>query len=192
MVVRIQNIGKWAALAPGDILPLLGEGLRKVRLEVNCPAPTRFDVVENINGENKLTFLAVVVGHETLEFSVTGAEAHIAPTSDSEVWFFTNDGDDVSFEVPGAVSFTKVMNRRTRNPAQEMMMFKMEQNMLRRMELQAAEIAELRQVAEARAAGANTETGELEDEPSDSGNDPGADQGGAASPATGAAEQPAV
>lgn len=187
MVVRIQNVGKWAEIEPGKVLELQGDALRKVRLEVNCPAPTRFDVIELVGGENKVTFLAVVVGHETLEFTVTG-EAHVAPTSDEGVWFFTNDGDNVAFDVPGAVSFTKVMNRRARNPAQEMIMFKMEQNMLRRLEAQSAEIAVLRQAAEAKAAGADLETGEIEDEPSDS----AAVVGGGASGAEGASDGGAV
>lgn len=187
MVVRIHNVGKWAMLKAGEVLELQGDRLRKIRLEVNCPAPTRFDVVE---GE-KLTFLAVVVGHETLEFTAS-ADAHVVPTSVEEVWFFTNDGDQVAFDVPGAVSFTKVMNRRARNPEQEMIMFKMEQNMLRRMEAQSAEINALRLVAEAKAAGANIETGELEEDDAANGVDGApADTGGAGGTAGGATVEPA-
>lgn len=127
MVVRIHNLSKWLALQPGEMLELKGQDKRRVTLEVNCPALTRFDVVIG----DVPTFLAVVQGWETLQFSAP-AECFLVATSDDEVWYFTNDGDQIAAQRPEAVTFTKIANRRTRNPDLERMMFKMEQNALRR------------------------------------------------------------
>lgn len=154
MVVRIHNTGKWSQLEAGKIFKLTGMQRRRVRLEVNCEMPTRFDVVED---DDRVTFLAVVQGQEALEFSA-GPNAHVAALSEGEVWFFTNDGDQVAIERPEAVSFTTIAGRRTRNPEMERMMFKMEQNMTRRMTALALELAEM-----AAAAPHDPETGEVSD-----------------------------
>lgn len=157
MVVRIHNVGKWSVLKPGDMLELVGQAARKVRVEFNCPAPTRVDLVEG----DKMTFLAVVEGHEVIEF-VAGVEVYLAPTSEEEVWYFTNDGEQVAQARPEAVTFTKIASRRARNPELERMMFKMEQNMLRRTAALEAELAEIRA-----AAPYDPETGEVADEVGD-------------------------
>jgi hypothetical protein len=154
MVVRIHNVSKWAALQPGDILELRGLDRRRVRVEFNCPAPTRIDVVEG----DKPTFLAIVQGYEVVEFTA-GAEVHLVATSEDEVWYFTNDGDQIAVERPEAVSFTKIASRRARNPDLELMMFKMEQNISRRTAALEAELAAMR----AAQAPHDPETGEVED-----------------------------
>nr|QJB21595.1 MAG: hypothetical protein [Microvirus sp.] len=155
MVVRIHNIGKWNVCQPGKVLELAGTHKRKIRLEVNCVAPTRVDVIEGEKG----TFLAVVQGYEVIEF-VAGAQAHVAFTSDDEVWYFTNDGDEIAAERPEVVSFTKIASRRARNPELELMMFKQQQNINRRLDALAAENAAMRAVMEA-AVPHDAETGEV-------------------------------
>lgn len=136
MALRIHNLGKWKVLAPGQALPLGGEVQRRVRLDVNCPAPTRFDAVDD---ENQVTFLGIVQGLEVLEF-------HAAPgllvtaTSEDEVWYTTSDGEQVGTEDVETVSFTTLENRRSRNPELERMMQRAQENMLAR---QAALDAEL-------------------------------------------------
>lgn len=140
MVIRLHNVTKWSRLAPGEALDLRGTQRRKIRVELNCPAPTRLDVLEG----DKLTFLAVVQGYEVVEFAAS-ADAALVPTSDDEVWYFTNDGDrDALEKSPFAVSFTKIASRRARNPELERMMFKMEQNMQRRMAKLQAEMDDMR------------------------------------------------
>lgn len=178
MVVRIHNVGKWAVLKAGDMLELNGVEGRRIRVEFNCPAPTRIDAIEG----DKATFLAVVQGHEVVEF-VAGAQVHLVATSEDEVWYFTNDGQEVAAVRPEAVSFTKIASRRARNPELERMMFKMEQNMQRRMDAQFAELEAMRE-AMAEREGADPETGELPDENGDgpadgtAGEDAGAAGGG--------------
>lgn len=182
MVVRIHNIGKWSALKPGQILQLAGEHARKIRLEVNCVAPTRVDVIEG----GKPTFLAVVQGYEVIEF-VAGGEAHVAFTSDDETWYFTNDGDQIAAERPEAVSFTTIANRRARNPELERMMFKMEQNINRRLNHLAAENEELRKARDA-ATPHDPETGEVKNVENDAGATGGNAGEGAGAPVVPAAE----
>lgn len=135
MVVRIHNTSKWSLVKAGGVLELLGQGQRNVRLEVNCPAPTRLDLVY---AGDKTVFLAVAEGHEVIEF-VAEDDCYIMPTTDDDFWFFTNDGDQIAVENPHEVPFTKIADRRARNPELERMMFKMEQNVMRRLEAAAAE-----------------------------------------------------
>jgi hypothetical protein len=87
----------------------------------------------------------------------------LACTSESEVWYFTNDGDLIAMERPEAVSFTKIASRRARNPELERMMWKMEQNMERRLAAQRVEMEALRQQLEAERV--DPDTGEVHDEP---------------------------
>lgn len=166
MVIRIHDTARWSRAEAGKRLVLPGDKGRKIRLEVNCPLPTRFDLFEG----DKLTFLAVVQGLEIIEFYTPGDCELIADTEDD--WFYaTSEGDVVDVFNPEATSFVRLAQRKTRNPALEMMQFKMEQNMERRLARQKLEIEQLYAAREARLAkaaeaGANTETGEL-DEPTD-------------------------
>lgn len=121
MVIKLHNTDKWELLETGKVLAFKGNVPRLVRVEFNCVAPTRIDLKEAERG----TFLAVVQGHEVIEFTCSG-DAELIATSDDEVWFHTDYGDGLAFE-SFAESFTKLANRRVRNPDLELMMFKAEQ-----------------------------------------------------------------
>lgn len=182
MVVRIHNVSKWACLAVGHGLSLNGQGVRKVRVEVNCPAPTRFDLLD---ASDTPVFLAVVQGMETLEFAVESEQAKLVPTSEDEVWYFTNDGDNHANEAVQPESFVKIMNRRTRNPQLELIEWKAKANERRRDAALEAERAEMRAyIASMRADG---ETGEIKDVAVGDGAGAGG-AGGATAPAGGASE----
>lgn len=156
MVVRVHNLKKWRALQPGSALNLGGDAARKFRFEVNCVAPTRFDVLD---ADGERTFLAVVQGLEVLEFS-TGAGSTLVPTTEDEVWYFTNDGDQIATGASAeAVPFTKIMQRKSRNREVEYMMMKVEQRMNRRLSEQADEIAAMRENMRER--GIDPDTGEV-------------------------------
>lgn len=180
MVVRINNLDKWRCLKPGSALDLGGDVQRKFRFEVNCVAPTRFDVLDG----DRLTFVAVVQGLEVLEFTA-GAGASLIPTSDDEVWYFTNDGDEIATGASAeAVPFTRIMQRKARNRELEFMMMKAEQRINRRMQEQAAEVAEMRALMVER--GIDPDTGEvIEDEqrPAASAGSASAAEGGEGAPA---------
>lgn len=180
MVVRVNNLSKWECLKPGVGLELPEGQRRQIRIEVNCVAPTRFDVVEGrspTDPDAKHTFLAVVQGLEVLDFRAGGrGPVHVVPQSDDEVWYFTNDGGVGSQKQANPVSFVQIATRATRNPELELMMFKAQQNELRR----DAKLAdEIRKMREAVAANADVRTGEVS-EPADAAADAGA-AGGAES-----------
>lgn len=128
MVLRIHNLGKWKVLQPGQMLPLGGEVQRRVRLDVNCPAPTRFEAVDD---ENAVTFLGIVQGLETLEFHASPGLI-VSATSEDDIWYFTSDGEQIGTEDLDTVSFTTLENRRERNPELERMMQRAQENMLAR------------------------------------------------------------
>lgn len=135
MVLKIHNLDKWSVLAAGEVLELPGRHLRTIRVEVNCEGPTKWQA---LIGEDRV-FLGLVTGHEIIEFMASG-EVSLVPLGEHDVWFFTNDGDRVSASKPNAVSFVGPMNRKVRNPSLEKMMFKMQQNMTRRLARQEAEM----------------------------------------------------
>lgn len=178
MVVRIHNVSKWKKLQPGEVLELKGQSERRVRIELNCPAPTRLDLIQS---DGNPVFLAVVQGLETVEF-VAGATVQLVATSEDEVWYFTSDGEQVAAKNVQAKSFTKIAQRRTRNPELERMMFKMQQNMERRFAMLEAENAELRRHRKRKEESPG-------DEPVSDGTS--AEGAGAAAPAAGVAAEPA-
>lgn len=140
--MRLHNLSKWAQLPPTDGLRLGASDTRQVRLDVNTTLPTRIDAV--VGGQG--TFLAIVDGYQTLEFTIEGdAELMFSPShEDGEVWYFTNEGGDQPFEVPDVIPFVSIMNRRARNHALEEMMFRANQNIERRLAHLDAEYAELK------------------------------------------------
>lgn len=170
MVLRIHNVGKWSVLEPGHVLNLKGEQLRKVRVDVNCERPTPFHIVEG--GElGRITFVGVVTGLETLEFSISGGEAHLTATSDGEVWYFTNDGDSHSNEDLEPVNFATIIPQRAaRNPEMERMMWRIEQNMNLRLQQQQSEFdAIMAQQAQREAAAQTPEPPKEEAKPDENG-----------------------
>lgn len=144
MTKRIHNVTKWAKLGVGQVLELDGDAGRLVRLELNTSERT---IVMLEDGE-KLTFLATVDGLEAIEFNSPRPRVHIVCDSEGEVWYFTNDGRKIAGEHPDAVSFTNVMTREKRNPQQDLMIWNMQQNVLRRERQLQVEI-ERRQAVEA-------------------------------------------
>lgn len=170
MVVRIHNLGKWSRLdaAQAMVLELPHHDGRKVRLSVNCEHDAAFTVVEIDKEGSPATFLGHAKGLEDFEFYVKGT-VQVVATSEGDVWYFTNDGAD-----PGAVlnveavSFTKIANRRARNPELEAVMWKAEVNMNRRMaRLEAEAMARI----EGRLVNINRDTGEIEDGTQDGADD---------------------
>ena len=182
MVVRIHNLDKWRMIETGEVLELAPGPLRKMRFEVNCEHPTRFDV----KTPDALTFIAVVQGYEVLEFTA-GEGAALVPSSEGEVWYFTNDGDQIATGASAeAVPFTRIMQRKARNRELEFMMMKAEQRMNRRMTEQAGEIAELR--AQMIERGIDPDTGEVIED----GERDGAGAGASGEAAGGESKPPAV
>lgn len=138
MTIKIGNVSKWSRLPIASALELSGETPRKVRLELNTTMPTHVVAIDNKDQER---FLAMVNGLETLEFITDGPVA-IACTTEGEVWYFTQDGDNDAIELPLEVPFTKIAQRRHRNPELELLMYKQQQNIERRLAQQQNEFEE--------------------------------------------------
>ncbi|KKB09520.1 hypothetical protein [Devosia chinhatensis] len=107
MAIKIGKISKFMVMPSGMALNLDRQEARKVRLEFNCERETRFDVVQDGN----VYFLACVqAGHETIEFIVDGP-CQVQPTSDGEVWLYTDEGPHLVYESDEAsfveLDFTK-------------------------------------------------------------------------------------
>lgn len=163
MAIKLHNLSKWAPIAAGTLLELAGEFTRPIRLHVNAPGDTLAHLVikvRNPEGDyvERRVFLAAFSGLQILEFTATGT-VQVAFSGPDEVWYFTDDGDQIAYIRPDTPVFTKMMERRVRNPDLERMMWKLEQNARRRESMMRAEF-------EARIAatpGVNTETGEVDD-----------------------------
>lgn len=159
MTIKLRHLPRWSEIRSGDGLKLPGER-RVVELELNVSAQTHVAVLHG----KASTFLGVVQpgGPVKVQFSVEG-DCTLIPTSDGEVWYFTDDGDVLNFGTE-TESFTELEQRM--DMSQEMEITILKANL--RHEQRQREVAELllkkKQREEAAAANANPETGEVDDE----------------------------
>lgn len=124
MAIRINNLDKWQELPAEMVLVCSGDHERRVRVEFNTVTDAIFHVVE---GERR-TYLGTIKGYDVIEF-YAGATAEIVAESAGEIWFFTNDNDQISYESPHTESFTNTFfERAARNPQMEKMFQKFSQN----------------------------------------------------------------
>jgi len=166
---RMYNLDKWSTLSGGDGLVFVNPKPRTVRLEVKSIEKSPLFVVEPDTG--LVHFLALVEGRDTLEFSSNGAfqlttqEGHVVDV-------YTADGDDVSMKVVDPQSFTKVVERRARNPELEIIASTMMRNMERRFEQQAYELEAMYARRAAAAELGTGDTGNALPEPAPTGSTP--------------------
>lgn len=129
MTIRLDALDRWRLVAQGEILKLPGtvDGLRKVRLHLNCEDTTWVYVSYAELDGVAAQFLAVAgPGPETIEFHAEGdLLVSFAPGSPdgepSQVWLYTAELEPNVEPNPNAVTFTEIMTRRARNPELEMM-----------------------------------------------------------------------
>lgn len=132
---RMFNLSKWRAAGAGEIIRFESDRPRTVRLEVNTPEIALLELHED---GREPCFLARVEGRDTIEFSADGSFEISCDTSD--VYFYTAEGDDWSVEPVDGRTFTRIVERRSRNPEMEMMMHMAMRNMEQRLDAQAAEL----------------------------------------------------
>lgn len=120
---RIHNVDKWQRVEDQRAVNFGKEQPRRVRLDVNAPDAVKLFYSDG-NGETM--FLARVVGRDVLEFTTTGAFSLTVDGGD--LWFFSVDGEDYSFEIPDAVILTRIAERRPRNPEFELMQYHANRN----------------------------------------------------------------
>ena len=180
---RLHNVEKWFTIAEGGTLNFGNPNPRRVRVDVNAPHESRLFYVD---GEGKMTFLASVIGRDVIEFRAYGEFALIC--EGPEVWIYTIDGEDVSYKNDAAETFTKIWDRRPRNPELELIQYQMHRNQERMFNEMRGEFAALHAtnqrlaaaVAAQSASEADGDGADGEPEP-----DGGADAGGGDPPADG-------
>lgn len=176
---RIFNVENWIVIEPGQVLEYPAEKPRLVRLEVNAAAESQLFM---LNAANEAFFLALVKGRDTIEFVSSGKFS--LSVAENACSVYTVDGSNIAHTVEAPQSFTRVVERRRRNPELEIIAAQMAANMNRILEQQSSEreaVYERRERArEARLAAieaASAKSGsEKEPEPSGSNGDTEADK----------------
>lgn len=121
---RIHNVKKWSHVQAGGAMNFANEAERRIRLDVNAAGRASLYYVD---GDGETTLLGVVEGRDVIEFATHGGAFSIV-CEDADVWVYTIDGEDLSFANPDAVKFTKIIERRARNPEMELMQYMMRRN----------------------------------------------------------------
>lgn len=123
----LKNLDRWvrvgkAARAFGNVEP------REVRLEVLAEEPTKLYVShKGVSGQ----YIGTFEGYDVVKFHVPG-EWTLTASGVAFVWTPELTGP-LAVVIPDQVSFTRKMERRTRNPELEAMMGVMQRNMERRL-----------------------------------------------------------
>lgn len=132
---RMHNLEKWSELPPGKAMSFVVDWPRVVRIDVNVAGKANLFVIGD-GGTPR--FLAFVTGRDVVEFAANGRFGLIADGDPTFV--YSVDGDTWSLDVPAPEIFTRVREKRARNPELEYIMAKMAHNMERRLAQQATEI----------------------------------------------------
>ena len=151
MTIKLNSLSRWRPYVDGEVLALPGDdaGERRIRLSFNCERETAVflrvddaDALVSIGFLSGERLLAVVgPGVETVEFASVGTvEFFCVPRLEgAQVWFQTADDEPTFSRVVDPRVFTRIANRRHRNPEMEAMMQRMQVNIDRRLAMQAAE-----------------------------------------------------
>lgn len=155
MAQRIHNLSKWRFLEEGKGMAFTSDKQRMVVLDVNCPQETAFYVLqkkedvasdpetildedggreknreflpyEDRDRDSVLTFLGLASGRDRFEFGVEGSFELIV--EGGSAYIYTADGEVHATHVVAPVIFTRIANRRQRNPHLEMMMYRERMN----------------------------------------------------------------
>lgn len=141
MTIKLGSLSRWSPYMDAAVV-LAGNGHRerRIRIHFNCESETAIYRVFDSTDDQQL--IAVVpAGLETVEFAAKGEVRFIAvPISGTEVWYQTADVEPTYAAVHDPVIFTRIANRRHRNPELEEMMYRMQLNVERRLAAQASEI----------------------------------------------------
>lgn len=120
---KLGELERWVSLSK-TALRFTSEGRRDIRLEVLAEEPANLYVAY----EGHTHFIGGFEGYDVVQFSVPGVFTLTAKGGPVKV--FTPEVESAgAVEIPEAVSFTKMMTRRQRNPELEVMMHKVQQNM---------------------------------------------------------------
>lgn len=150
---RMFNLRKWTTLAEGAGLSFKSMRARVVKLDVNSETEVSLyiqypdgvftydidgTVVEEVVAPGSTYFLALVKGRDTLETFVDGKFDLLVQGGNLAV--YTADGDDVHATVVDPVIFTRIAERKARNPELEAIERRMYLNQERRLASQMADM----------------------------------------------------
>ena len=128
---NLKDINKFILAEPGSALSLVdGEFPREVRLEVNAEETVRL-AVRSASKPELLRFLTDVRGRDTVVFTLE-EPGEVGWTSDGQVWLWTVELEAAAV-ISDAPTYTKIAERKARNPELERIARKMQENADRRM-----------------------------------------------------------
>lgn len=184
----LKELARWVPVSDKGIKFPVKEP-RKIRLEVLAENPAKLYVTD---GKAKPVYIGSFEGYDVVQFNVAGDAKLQADGAGVMVW--SGEFQDQIIEIPEAVSFTRMMTRRQRNPELEQLQLRMQQNMERRL-AQVQRDVTLQVAEERRALNAERERERLErareaeaKQVSRSAENAGADEPGEAGVASGTAE----
>ena len=148
---RLKNLDRWRTI-PTNGFSFKNAEPRTVRLEVLAEDAVYLYVAQ---GKDSPQFIGTFHGYDVVEFEVGGPWKLASSKGKVQVHTPELDGP-TAVEIPDAVTFTKIVTRRQRNPELELMMSKMSQNMERRL-AQVTNDLQLAAAADRRAAVAEAE-----------------------------------
>ena len=140
MTVKLNSLARWSRLDGAEAIVFDGSdvGERRVRIDFNLEGVTAFFIGEPDGSERFL--VTIGPGVETLEFSASGAFRVYAEKGSPTVYYRCAEHEQTANEVVDPRIFTKIAQRRHRNPELEEMMYRMQANMERRFAMQADEL----------------------------------------------------
>lgn len=133
-MIKLNDLKKWQYLGEGEVAHFAKDDPRTVRVDFNAPGGAILSIREK---DAEQGFDVALKGRDVLEFSVDGA---FDVSVDDGVWFYTADSTDWTVEKVKHESFTRIVERRTRNPEMEHMIYMASLNMERRLAQQADEL----------------------------------------------------
>ena len=142
MTVKLNSLARWASLPATDAIVFEGSdvGERRVRINFNLEGVTSFFIGDD-GGEEFLCTIGP--GLETVEFNVAGSFKVYAEKGSGVVHYQSADLEPTFHEIADPVIFTRIAQRRHRNPELEEMMYRMQANIERRLAAQADEMEAL-------------------------------------------------
>lgn len=140
MVVKLNSLSRWLSLDNTKAILFSGtsDNERLVRIQFNLEAVTTFYVGKDQMDADLLCTIGP--GQETVEFYAQGDFYIFAEKDAGMVKYQSADLEPTFSEVVDPVIFTKIANRRHRNPEMEEMMYRMQLNVERRLAQQAGEL----------------------------------------------------
>lgn len=134
-MIRVGDLTLFSRLEAGALAPFTIERARTVKLSVNAPHRAAITIVPMFEDgtfpeDEEPMFLATVHGLEEVEFFAHGA---FAVQADADLYLKSVDGNPVHAVIPDAATFTRIAERRARNPEIEALQQMLLRNQERRM-----------------------------------------------------------